>query len=45
VELKNAVQVGPFTVLHSVGVAEPVLDRPGARSADYYYRIRTTLPF
>ena len=45
VELKNAIQVGPFTVLHSVGVAEPVLDRPGARSSDYYYRIRTTLPF
>jgi Tol biopolymer transport system component len=43
-ELKNEVHLGPITFTHNVGWARPVSDFSDA-SDDWYYRIRTAIPF
>ncbi len=43
-ELKNALHLGPFELLHAVGVAQPY-DQIGAADYDLYYRLRTAVAF
>lgn len=44
-EIKNQLNVLGLQLVHSVGFAQPVQDFGTARNRDFYYRIRTSIPF
>lgn len=45
VELKNVLNIGPLSIIHSLGFAQPVPDFGGSQNQEIYYRIKTTIPF
>jgi len=45
VELKNVLRIGPLSILHSLGFAQPVSDFGGSKNQEIYYRVQTTIPF
>lgn len=45
VELKNVLNIGPLSIIHSLGFAQPVPDFGGSKNQEIYYRVKTTIPF
>lgn len=43
-ELKNALRLGPFELMHAAGLAQPY-DQLGGSAYDLYYRVRTAVAF
>jgi outer membrane protein assembly factor BamA len=44
-ELKNVLNIGPLSIIHSLGFAQPVPDFGGSQNREVYYRVQTTIPF
>lgn len=44
-ELKNVLNIGPLSIIHSLGFAQPVPDFGGSQNREIYYRVKTTIPF
>lgn len=44
VEWLNRFSVGPVNLSHALGIAQPT-SNPGGREIDFYYRLRTRIPF
>lgn len=44
-ELKNMLRIGPFSLVHSLGIAQPSEDFGGKRNREIYYRVKAVLPF
>ncbi|TVQ67361.1 MAG: hypothetical protein EA360_02335 [Balneolaceae bacterium] len=44
-ELKNVLQLGPLSLVHSLGYAQPVQDLGKERNQEVYYRVKAVIPF
>tara|TARA_R100001143_G_scaffold63593_1_gene73092 strand:- start:2536 stop:5508 length:2973 start_codon:yes stop_codon:yes gene_type:complete len=44
-EVKNVLNIGPLSIIHSLGFAQPVPDFGGSKNREIYYRVKTTIPF
>lgn len=44
-ELKNVLQFGPLSLVHSLGYAQPIQDLGKDQNQEVYYRVKAVIPF